>query len=236
VRLGAESALVLLAWALYLFDSVRLLASNEAIFYSKGKGWGTAFGALHWKIRGKEPYLPNPLTPHRQVFCLRWDVVRLGKSTQLALRPELRIYAPFVLISALCLLVLMPLGFATRAGSPLVIAALVVMYLSNALALLVLARRRATMGLSRSQYMALAVECLVCPPFAINLIRRLCALQPFSDDFVAASIRFLPVADLVEVNAQCLLRLNELIDCEEETGDHMAHLLAARARFVVHTP
>lgn len=233
MRFNAEAALVLLAWALYLFDSARLLAANEAVLRPHGAGWRAAFGSLRWKIRGKEPYLPNPWTPHAQMYVLRWDWARPGGSAALAPRPELRVFAPFVLFSGICLLVVMPLGFATRLGSVVAVAAVVAMYLSNLAALAVLVHRRKRLGLGGRQTVGLVVECLACPPFAINLVRRLCALRPLKDDFVAASTRLLPAAVLAEVHAQCLLRLNEQIDYEDEGSARMASLLAARDRFAV---
>ncbi|SDP69594.1 hypothetical protein SAMN05216303_106152 [Rhodoferax sp. OV413] len=226
---------MLLAWGLYIFDSARLLSGNEAIMRSCGQGWQAVFGSNRWKIRGKEPYIPNPLTPYVQMYVLQWDFVRVGGQEQgdgaLKKRPEFSSFTPFVILSALCLFVLLPIGLYTRAGVWAALPAVMTMYLSNVAALVTLARRRRVLGLTPSQYWGLVVECLTCPPFAINLIRRLCALQPVKEDFVAASARVLPEEALTEVNTQCRLRLDEQIDYADDAGSRMQTLVAARARF-----
>lgn len=226
---------MLLALALYLYDSARLLSGNQAVLVHRRAGWLAAFGSQRWKIRGREPYLPNPLTPHRQLFVLRW---RFAGTTQVRATPRvldtlpaLRVFTPWIWLSAACLFVGLPLGLFTRAGLWAVVPALALMYLSNATALLLLWRRRHTLGLQNGPFGTLAFECLSCPPFALNLVRKLCATQPVVEDFEAACLRLLDPTTLTQVKAQCLLRLDEQIACEDEASSEMPALLNARLRF-----
>lgn len=231
----AETALMVLAWALYLFDSLLLLQLNQAVLFRRGRSWVAAFGAHSWTIRGKEPFLPNPLLPHRPMYVLHWGLTQENTSApgsvRLQERTELHIFMPFVLFSWLCLFVVVPVGLFSPLGVEVTLAGAAAMYLSNGIALLIMVRRRAALGLSGRRCGALALECLTCPPFAVNLVRRLSAVLPVQEDFVAASTRVLRADALPEVHRQCLRRLQAQIDITDETTPQWAALVAARARF-----
>lgn len=60
---------------LYLYDSAVLLASNEVILSPRQSGrWVAMFGADSFQLRGKEPFMPNPLLPHHPIFRLSWNI------------------------------------------------------------------------------------------------------------------------------------------------------------------
>ncbi|MEO8808294.1 MAG: hypothetical protein ABI433_19605 [Burkholderiaceae bacterium] len=217
-----------------------LLAGNEAVLRRGWRGrWQARFGALRWRLGSREPYLPNPFTPHRPQFRLAWRFDGLGARSMAAqpvqVPPELASLTPFVCGSWLSLFVLLPLGLFTNLGSAFVVAAIVALYLSTTAALLRLWRLRKGLKLSNRQFSQITFESLACPPFGINLIRRLCARLRGAEDFVSAAERLLEPADLHELHAQCLLRLDEQIDGEPEASPRLAALQSARGRFLPRT-
>lgn len=228
---------MLLAGALYLYDSFLLLASNEAVLTRGWRGrWFAGFGALRWRLGSREPYLPNPFTPHRVQVRLAWRFDGIEPPASNAPAPliptELAHFAPFVCAAGLALFVLLPLGLFANLGSAFTLAAIVVLYTINIIALVRLWALREGLKLSNRQYSQMAFECFVCPPFAVNLVRRLCAKLQHDEDFVSAAARLLQPADLAEAHAQCLLRVDEQIECEAEASARLATLQSARHRFL----
>jgi hypothetical protein len=237
VRASDEAWLMLLAAALYLYDSFWLLGSNEAVLRRAWRGrWQAGFGALRWRLGAREPYLPNPFTPHRPQFRLAWrfdgGAARAKTSSLLLVPAELSGFAPFVCGAAVALFVLLPLGLFTRLGTPFTLVAIALLYTLNIASLLRLWLLRRGLKISNRQVSQIAFECLVCPPFAINLVRRLCARWQHAEDFVSAATRLLQPAELAEAHAQCLLRVDEQIESEPESSPRLAALQAARSRFL----
>src|SRR6185503_1463776 len=104
---------MLLALALYLFDSLLLLSSDEAALLRGWRGrWFAGFGASRWRLAGKEPYVPNPFTPHFPLFRLRWRFVcpvqPVAAAQLLSVPKELSGLGFFVQTSAVCLFLLLP--------------------------------------------------------------------------------------------------------------------------------
>ena len=89
MTLSTEALLMLVALGLYIFDSSLFLANNEAALLRVQDGrWVARFGLDRWRLGGKEPYIPNPATPHCPLFKLHWRFEdRTGQAT--------RWYAPF---------------------------------------------------------------------------------------------------------------------------------------------
>jgi hypothetical protein len=237
----ADVALILLALGLYLYDSLLLLASDEAVLFQGWRGrWHAGFGADSWRLGRREPLLPNPLTPHRPLFRLRWrfDAPNDGVTdagARLTPAPLSRL-TPFVLGVWFALFVLLPAGLFSPAIGVSIAVAVGFAYLNIVAALVTLAILRARLGLAPSRFAALAIECLLCPPFAVNLVRKLAALTPSRENFLAASERLLSVDALAQAHAACVRRLDEQIDLEAESSPRMASLLATRRRFVDATP
>jgi len=228
---------MLLAIALYLYDSLQLMASHEAAVMRGWRGrWSARFGANRWKLAGKEPWLPNPLTPHRPFFRLAWsfegEPSRAPASALLLRVPrEIDRLRPFVWVSMLSLFALLPIGLFLPVGTAFTAGAVALLYLNNALALGWVFRHRQQLHLSARQFGGLAFECLVCPPFSINLVRKLCARVPAGETFTAAAQRLLLPDELATVHAQCLIRLEEQLAYAPEDSARARALLAEKARF-----
>ena len=229
---------MLLAIALYLYDSLLLMASHEAVVVRGWRGrWASRFGANRWKLAGKEPWLPNPLTPHRPFFRLAWSFEggmppqSPASATPLHVASEIDRLRPFVWVSMFCLFVLLPIGLFFPVGLAFTAGTVALLYLNNAVALGWVSKRRQRLHLSARQFGGLAFECLVCPPFSINLVRKLCARMPVGEDFTVAAKRLLPPDALAEAHAQCLLRLEEQLAYAPEDSVRMRALVAAKTRF-----
>lgn len=169
--------LVVGAIALYVFDSAMMLYGNEFVLVRRDGRWRLARpGALEFSSR--RLYIPNPLTPHRPQFRLHWKLVDEGRGDPV-LPPEddfLKAISmvglgviPLMLVLALGP-VLVGLGFA----SPVYLLAwMAVAYLDVACLLVLVYRLRIALGLTTAAFGGLALEALLCAPFALNLVRKI---------------------------------------------------------------
>ena len=233
---GAEVLLMLLALGLYVFDAAWLLYANEAVLMPAGRGrWKAAFGSDQTRLLGRELLLPDLLAPHRPVFRLSWrfegDRSEAVSGDWARLADALRPAAILVWGMAAALFVLLPLGLFSRIGAPLVLAAVAMLYLLIAATLLWLLRHRESLGLSGRRLAALAFEALICPPLAINLLRKVAAGQAIAEPFPAAAQRLLAAEDWLTARAECLARVDEEIDAESGDSPRLTALQAQRERF-----
>jgi hypothetical protein len=107
------------------------------------------------------------------------------------LAESLAVLTPFVATAALALYVLLPLGLISPLGLGALVPALVLLYGSIAAALRLLYLRRAALALTRGQCAVLAFECLACPPFGVNLVRRIALAKRCAVRFPDAAVRLL---------------------------------------------
>lgn len=234
---STEALLQLMVLAFYLQDSLQALAPNEAALVRGGRGrWHAAFGTRGWKLAGREWLLPNPFTPHRPLFRLVWRMEAAPPpagppAAELKVPPDIDRLRPFVFIAALALFLLLPLGLFSRAGPLLAIAAVALLYVNNLAALWLAYRWRDRLGIDRRRLVPMALECLACAPYGLNLVRRLCALTDPQEDFTRAAHRLLSAEELQAAHRQCLDRIDEQIDLEPEGSPRAAQLQAAKARF-----
>jgi hypothetical protein len=229
MMMRSEVILMVVAVGIYLFDSVLLLHRNEAVMYRTTSGkWNVGFGVNGWKVRGKEPYLPNPFTPFQAPFKLQWSMEGLQKSAKpvvpLHFPDDLADIGVFVSGAAFGLLVVLPLGLFTSLWEYLSVAALAYVYCNLIAALVLMYGRRGGIGLSQKQCASIAFECLVCVPLGINLSRKLARLQVVREDLTVASKRLLDQPQLEACDRACSLRLLEEMDAEAEGSERMSAL------------
>jgi hypothetical protein len=218
MMVSAEAALVAAAAGLYLYDSALLLHGNEAILSPRRKrGWTVGFGFAQLGILGKEVYLPNPLLPHRPGYRLTWSYEGGNAGGPAWQPPEhgaFRLPAMLVWTMAVALFVFMPLGFFTRLGEPLLMASLATLFGSIIAALIWLWPRRTEFHLTRRRYASLAFESLVCPPFALNLVRHLASNLPVAENLIHAACRLQDAKDWEGTRARLAARVAAEMDGE----------------------
>ena len=159
--------------AFYVYDAALLLYADEVVFMRKARRWSAAIGdgAI---VGGRYLAFPALLSPGSPVFRAAWDAdlggeVRPTTATVLGVLRPLRWQAWLL---ALALFAVVPLALALHFPPTWLLGVLAVIYLPTALAMLHIARRREILGLTRREVAAIAFDVLACPPFALNLVRR----------------------------------------------------------------
>lgn len=219
---------------LYLYDSALLLSSNEVILSPhRSGGWVAMFGADSFQIRGKEPFMPNPLLPHRPVFLLSWNTEGLVGPCQPWSPPGIGygVIAPYVWLMFLALFLVIPLGLFSSYGNAAIAAGIALFYVSAIAALTLAWIKRADFCLSRRRFAALALECLTCPPFAINLIRHLSLGVRPREDFLTMIDQCLAPSERDAALSKVISRVKNEIDWEEE-GSPRSKILHAHLQFL----
>jgi hypothetical protein len=226
-----ELWLMLLAIGIYLLDSVALLDRNEAMLYRGLKGkWRVAFGLNSWKIRGKEPFIPNPFTPYAAAFRLRWNMEEAGntpgKANPLDDPAAFRGMGPFASGAAFGLMVLLPIGLFTGIVAHLAVFAIALVYCNVLALLLLMVKRRRELGLSQRQCAIIAFECLVCVPLGVNLVRNLARRRAVEEDLISAAARLLDLDQRAACQRACSLRILDEMDAQPEGSQRMSALQA----------
>ena len=207
-----EAELIGLAIALYLFDSSVLLYANQGIMTcSRGGHWSVSSGWRGFLLAGRTVCVVNPFAPQEPAFRLGWRINRPVPSpidhgwSQLAV-PLHRLRWP-VVIAGTALFVLLPIGLFTRAGVYATVTALTLLYGSTAVGLYLLHGQRQQLDMNGRHFWGFAFECMACPPFAVNMVRRLSLARAVSEPLPGAAARLLDRSAWTSFYTDCAGRL-----------------------------
>jgi hypothetical protein len=233
--LSYEVELLALAVILYLYDSSVLLYSNEAVFTCDGAGrWAVTAGWTGFVFAGRSLCVLNPFTPHRPSFRLHWDFEGSepgNKDPSWSARVQVyQRMAPTALTAGLALFVLLPLGMFTGLGPYAVVPAVLLLYGSILVALFQARRGKILDGGSRLRFLGFTFECLACPPFGVNMVRRMTLASRIDEPVPFAAVRLLDSERWGRLREHCLSRLDEALLLAVEHSDEHKALEAQKAR------
>ena len=233
--LAYEAQLFLLAVLFYLYDSSVLLYSNEAVLTcDRAQRWTATTGRAGLIFAGRALRVLNPFTPHRPSFRLSWNFHSLESSVSdrgwSERARDLDALAPMTLTAGIALYGLLPLGLFTALGAYAILPALAALYGSTLLALRQVHRQKLLVAFGRNHFVGFAFECLACPPFAVNMVRRVTLAKRISEPLPMAAARLLDAAKWVKLRAYCLGRLDEALQLVAEHSDDEKSLEAQKQR------
>lgn len=221
--------------AFYLFDSARLLHVDELLVESRGRGWRVRLGA-RLELRGRFVWIPNALLPARTALPASWLAPAAGEGGDDdpdALRRFARrlwpVRAGCIAAGALVLVAIPALLLAAHDPVWLLAALLAALAVTAAMLAVVFAQR-AALGLDNRTCVALAAECLLCPPCAPNLYRKLCGLRGFCGDPIAFAARHLPPRERARLRHDIDARIALFATADEDAGGTVADIRRAQAR------
>jgi hypothetical protein len=209
--------LVLGILAFYLQDSAQLLYWDELVATRSAGAWRISLGEL--EVAGRYLFIPNPLAPWRLLFRANWMATSPnGFATPPAQLLEfsrpIRPLGVGCALLALLLLVALPAALLKYPYAPLLLALLIGCYVLIAMMALYMLRARARLRLTRKDIASLTIGALLCPPHAINLLRRISLMHSPEDALHFAA------ATLADAERDELRRVLEgRIDLLESAGD-----------------
>lgn len=161
----------------YLYDSAVLVFSNEIVFFEARGKWFVTFPTDRWRVMGKRLFFPNPLTPNYLMFIVPWSATESfyekdSKNT-LELIAAIKLLRWAVVLLMLLLAFVLPLVIFKLGTGTTALIALGLVYLLVIAMLFYTYTKREKLGLNERQVLSIAFEAISCPPFAINLIRKI---------------------------------------------------------------
>lgn len=230
-----EAELVAIAIFLYLYDSSVLLFSNEAILTNSAAGrWSAAWGWSGFVLAGKSLCMLNPFTPHHPSFRLRWQFEEAdGLDADLAWTERADLLKRIRLSTLACaigLFVLLPAGLFSSLGAYALIPGVAIVYGSAIVGLARLSAIRDRLGLGGIRFTGFAFECLACPPFSANMLRRVALSQTIGESLTRAGARLADEEGWTRLRAYCESRLDEELQSTAEGTATRAGLEASKRR------
>lgn len=174
--MSASAWLMAVALALYVYDAAWLLGPDELVLVrGSGGRWRPVFGIDGWRLRGREVFVPHLLMPwraHVRAIWLPLDEVSPASHTLPAVK-----VGRGLTVGATAILVLMalalPYALFIRVDSGLSLGVMAAIYLCSMATLAGVWWQRRALGLTTREALQLGFECLTCPPFCINIVRKL---------------------------------------------------------------
>lgn len=226
-----EVLLCLGAAAFYLHDACELLHANELVLERRGNGWRYVSATTGVRLLRRSLFLPNPLRPDRTLYLLAWSPVRQLRKTSLRrLRLfEKQLAGVRVLVLLLLLLLLsLPLVLAVFGSGKMLLALFALYYLTTVAALMVVMCNRRVFGLGWKQLSLLVIECLACPPFAVNLLRKITRHSPLSGAAITLASQRLTREDFCQLSADVCAQIERQLQWLDAGSMRHAELINFR--------
>ena len=187
--LSFEALLVLGVLLFYLYDSLMLLNVNELIVQKTFKKWSYRFPVFGFQILRKFPLIMNLLMPNFLVFNLSWPSPKEEIDSG---RLEILINSllPLQIIASLLLMLIIfaiPFVAFIFDSGPQLLTLFMFIYLLIIISICYLFIYRGPLGLSSLKLSSIAFECILCPPFAINIARKVSMSYEIGSDPIDCS-------------------------------------------------
>jgi hypothetical protein len=179
-----EALLVLGVFGLYCYDSFMLLNFNELIFIRFKKKWSYKFPILSLQLLRKFPFLPNLLTPNVPLFQVFWPSRDQGLNTK-ELDTFIKSALPIQIISVLLLLLMfigLPIIAFTYGSSVKLLIIFSTIYSLIVCILIYIFNQKHNLKISNTKFLSIAFESIVCPPFSLNMVRKISLNFPMNVD------------------------------------------------------
>jgi hypothetical protein len=161
-----------------------LLNFNELIFIRFKKKWSYKFPILSLQLLRKFPFLPNLLTPNIALFQVFWPSRDQGLNIN-ELNTFIKSVLPIQIISVVLLLLMficLPIiAFKYGSGVKLLIIFSTIYSLIVCI-LTYIFNQKHNLKLSNTKFLSIAFESIVCPPFALNMVRKISLNYPINVD------------------------------------------------------
>lgn len=221
----------------YLQDSALLLYHDEVAIAERWRNWKVSASA-GVELAGRYLFLPNPLVPQRALFRATWTAAD-GVDDGARLDAFLSQLMPFrigCVFAWAIVLVAIPVTVLAHRSPTLLLAELLASYLVTASMGVFAWRRRAALGLDAKAALGLIAETLLCPPYSVNYLRRLCRHHAFASDPVKFAVRHCNARDRASLRRELLDRTDIDLSFADPGSELQAGLQARRERIARSLP
>ena len=192
---GPEAQVMFAICAFYAYDACVPLAADAGLMRCSGRtGWHGLLATQGFEVRWAYLVWPALLLPHQPVYPLRWQASRIHLPGDPAVVQGLQAHAASLRRFAVplyglgcALFVLLPGALFVWPGEAGQLVAAALVYLFAGWIAMQVWRHGRTGHTPRSVARAIAVQCLLCPPFALNAVRKLSAAYTPAIDLLQAA-------------------------------------------------
>jgi hypothetical protein len=183
MSLSSEVWLLLGVVGFYLYDSLRLANIHEVYLLKGVLGWQLKLPSNFFKFRGQCIFLPNPLTPWNPIFSSNFfdeigsqDFIDLPSQ----LSNSLLVIRLLVVTLFIEMLVFLPISIYFFGMGMTTLGIVLSIYITVVILVITLFRKKIEFKLTPKKYLSLAFDCIACPPFALNVVRKLSLATPIN--------------------------------------------------------
>ncbi|MHB8884343.1 MAG: hypothetical protein ACYC5H_04495 [Methylovirgula sp.] len=222
----SDSAFWFLAFALYVFDNMKLIDGREILLLeSMGFRIQPRLTQIPFEIKGRCLVILNPFLPFLMAFKAKWslgevnDLCSLKRDRRLILRLQRRVFQ-LRLIAALSFANLFIIGpvLARHIGLAPTLLKIALVHLALLL-LLACSIAHDSMGLPARYWVLFILECIICPVYLPTLLKRLSWRSRLESDGIAFAKRYGPKDALPELQIALGVRaIESLPQCEGSEG------------------
>lgn len=244
---SAELQIALAICIFYLYDAALGLQADEGLLRRARKSWHAQLATQGFELRRAYLLWPPVLLPHQPVYRLRWNPahIQLPAAPQAVqqLARHAASFTPFVLplyLLALLLFAALPIVFFVLHSEMAQLMALALIYLSTLWLALLCVRHGRQGHTDAKAARSIAIQILLCPPFALNAVRKLSlAYTPACDLPQAAQQLARPDSWQALAKAMHGTIKEQIADLQEDgnaAGEHLQRLQTASRKLEPHLP
>lgn len=228
-----ELLLILGIFGFYLVDAAQLLFRNEVLLQSTASGW-RARAPAGLSLRGRYLHLPNPLAPGHLLLRLNWygSAAPIEPQMLLELRGTLQPLRYLCGLLAIQLLLGLPVVLLLFRPGAVWLTQMATIYLTLFTQAVYLWQQRDALRLSRKSALMLAFEVITCPPFGLNLLRRLSLMQAIQGDTLHLLQQLLPATAQHALFSTLQQQVADDLLLEEENSPEYTRLQQLQARLI----
>lgn len=229
-----EVLLAVGAVGFYVVDSIVFLRVNEFVFLRSRNRWKYVWPSSNWTLLGRALYVPNPLRPDVAAFRVFWTDSALdgGSNDEVVARLLTAIRNLRYLIQLLLLIFALFIAalISHHARIELLLILLGVFYFDIFLILLFIYLRSEILGVSTKSCVQLSFEAIVCPPLALNLLRKVTLNFEVSGDPIDFAARSFDAHVIQKLLAKMLDKVDEKLLLSDATSDDISQLESYRTK------
>ncbi|MGO3917910.1 hypothetical protein [Acinetobacter venetianus] len=235
MHLPLEILIIIGLYGFYLYDSARLYFFNE---FNMTKGIRSSFKFQHvpksFSFLSKYLFIPNMFFTHQLIFKCAWKIKQSIPSDQsadvdsiLLISKTLKPLQWINMLLWLLMFVLLPVLLLIKLSYLPLAITIITIYILNISSLLFVILKRKSLQLSWAKIFQFSLDVMLCPPFALNLLRKISLNYHVQMEGIALAEKLLNSSDYQVLLEQIILDINHL---KTSTNDkNLTHLLSKEA-------
>ena len=221
----------------YIYDSLSLLFHNQIVFTETSKTWDFTFPSHRFRFGNKFVFLANVFMPFQSVFYSSWPCIektpeRIELNALNKFLNSLFIFRLLSIILWVTLILILPPILLMYGTIFNLLTILGVTYVTIFLMIFFLWRFKKRLNFSNKDFFSIVFDILACPPFAINVVRKITLKQKFKFTPIEFSKKRLSQKERLKFQYQLNERIEESIDECDDNSAYKKQLANYKQRLV----